>query len=249
MTVLLLTASTCIEATSNNISSSLLYFSTPTQSRLSLHRCPVYIIHGTEDGIVPFYHGEGLFNALPDTSKAAPFWAKGAGHNDIEVGMPTAYIKRLQQFVRKCDQVNYPPGQIQRPKAFSSTGTSGSKSRPQEELGRALPGRKHNRQMSASKQRKKKDTLVTNRGVHRYSSSASTNNMVATTPIKTKTRYHHPKSQDRSSSYHNPQQQQQHLRQQQYHYPSVMQNYSTDAAICGIQPGAGVESKRYAQHL
>ena len=197
----------------------------------------MYIIHGTEDGIVPFYHGKGLFNALPDTSKATPFWAKGVGHNDIEVGMPTVYIKRLQQFVRKCDQVNYPPGEIQRPKAFSfSTGTSETKSRSQEESGRALPGRKHTRQMSASKQRKKKETLVTNRGGHRYSTSASTNNMVATTPTKTKTRYHHPKSQDRSSSYHNSQQQQHHLRQQQYHYPSVMQNFSSDAAICGIQP-------------
>ena len=205
---------------------------------ISLHRCPVYIIHGTEDGIVPFYHGKGLFNALPDTSKATPFWAKGVGHNDIEVGMPTAYIKRLQQFIRNCDQVNYPPGEIQSPKAFSfSTGTSGTKSRSQEESGRALPGRKHTRQMSVSKQRKKKDTLVTNRGGHRYSTSASTNNnMVATTPTKTKTRYHHPKSQDRSLSYHNPQQQQHHLRQQQYHYPSVMQNFSSDAAICGIQP-------------
>ena len=63
------------------------------------HTCskqmPACIIHGTEDEIVPYYHGQGLFNELPDTSKAVPFWASGAGHNNIEMEMPTAYIKRL----------------------------------------------------------------------------------------------------------------------------------------------------------
>ena len=39
--------------------------------------CPVYIIHGTDDDIVPFYHGESLFNLLPDACKTVPFWARG----------------------------------------------------------------------------------------------------------------------------------------------------------------------------
>ena len=37
-----------------------------------------------------------------------PFWARGAGHNNIEMDMPTAFIKRLQQFIRQCDRLNYP---------------------------------------------------------------------------------------------------------------------------------------------
>ena len=68
----------------------------------------MYVIHGTEDEIVPFSHGEGLFEALPEPSRMVPFWAKGAAHNNIEMGMPNAYIKRLYQFIRQCDRLNYP---------------------------------------------------------------------------------------------------------------------------------------------
>ena len=32
----------------------------------------------------------------------------GAGHNNIEMEMPTAYIKRLQQFIKQCDRQLYP---------------------------------------------------------------------------------------------------------------------------------------------
>ena len=73
-----------------------------------IHRCPVYVIHGSDDTIVPFHHGQTLFQTLPDSSKTVPFWARGAGHNNIEMDMPTAYIKRLQQFIRQCDRLNYP---------------------------------------------------------------------------------------------------------------------------------------------
>ena len=72
------------------------------------YRCPVYMIHGSNDAIVPFYHGQTLFQTLPDSSKTVPFWARGAGHNNIEMDMPTAYIKRLQQFIRQCNRLNYP---------------------------------------------------------------------------------------------------------------------------------------------
>jgi len=71
-------------------------------------RCPVYVIHGTEDEIVPFYHGKALFDRLSDSSRVVPFWARGAGHNNIETEMPTAYIKRLHQFIRQCDRILYP---------------------------------------------------------------------------------------------------------------------------------------------
>ncbi|KAL3802900.1 hypothetical protein ACHAWO_004315 [Cyclotella atomus] len=80
----------------------------PNVDRVNDFTCPVYIIHGTQDEIVPFYHGEALFNLIPDSSRTVPFWARGAGHNNIEMEMPTAYIKRLQQFIRQCDRILYP---------------------------------------------------------------------------------------------------------------------------------------------
>eukprot|EP00804_Cyclotella_cryptica_P028885 CCRYP_008456-RD/>CCRYP_008456-RD protein AED:0.27 eAED:0.27 QI:381/1/1/1/0.5/0.4/5/1028/671 len=82
----------------------------PNVDRVNDFTCPVYVIHGTQDEIVPFYHGEALFNLIPDSSKTVPFWARGAGHNNIEMEMPTAYIKRLQQFIRQCDRLLYPTG-------------------------------------------------------------------------------------------------------------------------------------------
>ncbi|KAL7467176.1 hypothetical protein ACHAXS_007424 [Conticribra weissflogii] len=81
----------------------------PNVDRVKDVSCPVYVIHGTDDEIVPFYHGESLFNLLPDSSKTVPFWARGASHNNIEMEMPTAYIKRLQQFVRQCHRIHNPP--------------------------------------------------------------------------------------------------------------------------------------------
>ncbi|KAL9179058.1 hypothetical protein ACHAXT_000100 [Thalassiosira profunda] len=80
----------------------------PNIDRVGDFTCPAYVIHGSNDGIVPFYHGQTLFQNIPDTSKMVPFWARGAGHNNIEMDMPTAYVKRLQQFVRQCDRLNYP---------------------------------------------------------------------------------------------------------------------------------------------
>ncbi len=91
-------------------------------------RCPVYVIHGSHDAIVPFYHGQTLFESLPDTSKVVPFWAHGAGHNNIEMDMPTAYIKRLHQFIRQCDKLIYPKGSSSRSSRSQLLTTSNSSS-------------------------------------------------------------------------------------------------------------------------
>jgi len=110
--------------------------------------------------------------------------------------MPTAYIKRLMQFVRQCDRLNYPAGELLRTRAFSS-GSHGSgpkittsskqqrggSAHSQQELDSALhlPNnlhRKHThtRQMmsSVSKQRKKKG--------HSNSPTMVVNTMNTTTP-------------------------------------------------------------------
>lgn len=47
-------------------------------------RCPVFIVHGTQDEVVPFWHGQELFLALPQAWRSKPFWVEGAGHNNIE---------------------------------------------------------------------------------------------------------------------------------------------------------------------
>ena len=47
-------------------------------------RCPVFIVHGTQDEVVPFWHGQDLFLALHQAWRSKPFWVEGAGHNNIE---------------------------------------------------------------------------------------------------------------------------------------------------------------------
>jgi len=43
---------------------------------------PALVIHGTQDEVVPFGHGERLFAALPPERRKA-WWVEGAGHNDL----------------------------------------------------------------------------------------------------------------------------------------------------------------------
>jgi pimeloyl-ACP methyl ester carboxylesterase len=70
----------------------------PNVSRMKEIGCPTYIMHGTNDEIVPFRHGEGLHNALPENIRYPPFWAEKMGHNNIELQMTSVFIKRLQKF-------------------------------------------------------------------------------------------------------------------------------------------------------
>jgi abhydrolase domain-containing protein 17 len=56
----------------------------PNVDRIGNIACPLLIIHGTRDEVVPFSNGEGLFFAAPISWRAKPFWVEGGGHNNIE---------------------------------------------------------------------------------------------------------------------------------------------------------------------
>lgn len=45
---------------------------------------PVTIIHGTRDEVVPFWHGEGLFEKCAQEWRCKPLWVPDAGHNNVE---------------------------------------------------------------------------------------------------------------------------------------------------------------------
>lgn len=64
-------------------------------------RCPVFIIHGTQDEVVPFWHGQDLFLALSQPWRAKPFWVEGAGHNNIEALLRTtgSFVDKLNEFL------------------------------------------------------------------------------------------------------------------------------------------------------
>ena len=62
----------------------------PNVDRMANVACPVLIIHGTRDEIVPFWNGETLFLETPLCWRARPMWIDGAGHNNIEMS-PTEH--------------------------------------------------------------------------------------------------------------------------------------------------------------
>ncbi|MBD2121389.1 alpha/beta hydrolase [Trichocoleus sp. FACHB-262] len=61
-------------------------------------QCPVLIVHGTADEIIPFQHGEQLFQAARSPKQS--FWVEDANHDDlVEVAGPR-YAQQLQAFAQ-----------------------------------------------------------------------------------------------------------------------------------------------------
>ena len=67
-------------------------------------RSPVFIIHGRQDEIVPFWHGEELYLATHPRFRYQPLWVNEAGHNNIEVtlrkkGGNNLFFDHMQDFI------------------------------------------------------------------------------------------------------------------------------------------------------
>lgn len=59
-------------------------------------RCPVLVIHGEADAVVPFWHGQRLLAAAPAPKRS--LWVPGAGHNDVADVAGARYFEALQEF-------------------------------------------------------------------------------------------------------------------------------------------------------
>jgi len=58
---------------------------------------PVLIVHGRNDQIVPFWHGEKLFEKANEPKTFLPI--DGAGHNDVVLVAGKKYVAAMQEFV------------------------------------------------------------------------------------------------------------------------------------------------------
>jgi abhydrolase domain-containing protein 17 len=65
-------------------------------SKIRKLNCPVLIIHGRADSVVPFWHGERLFAMAHEPKRA--LWIDGADHNDAMIVAPAVYLKALRGF-------------------------------------------------------------------------------------------------------------------------------------------------------
>ncbi len=65
--------------------------------KISRVDCPVLIIHGMLDEVIPFSHGQRLYAAaLPPKRR---LWVEGAGHNDLIEAAGDSYWDALREFL------------------------------------------------------------------------------------------------------------------------------------------------------
>jgi abhydrolase domain-containing protein 17 len=57
---------------------------------------PLLVIHGTEDGVIPVWHGRRLYEAAPGPKRAV--WVDGAGHNDLAMVAGADHGRELADF-------------------------------------------------------------------------------------------------------------------------------------------------------
>ena len=72
-------------------------------------KCPVLVIHGTEDEVIPPSHGQRLFDAAPAPKRL--LWIEGARHNDLVSVAGAKYWQALLSFAELVeDHAPTPPG-------------------------------------------------------------------------------------------------------------------------------------------
>lgn len=73
----------------------------PNIDRMANIECPIFIIHGRRDEIVPFYHAEELYSK--SKNKYPPYYVEGAGHNNVEK-FASDYLVKIRQFIQYVDE-------------------------------------------------------------------------------------------------------------------------------------------------
>jgi hypothetical protein len=69
-------------------------------------RCPVLIIHGTGDDLVPLWHGQALYAVAREPKLG--LWVKGAGHNDLGWVAGDTYRAAVAELVRLIPEAGAP---------------------------------------------------------------------------------------------------------------------------------------------
>ena len=71
----------------------------PNLKMIKAVKCPVLIIHGTNDSVIPHGHGKGLFKLANEPKRFIP--VQGANHNDLIFKMGAErYLKTIEEFAK-----------------------------------------------------------------------------------------------------------------------------------------------------
>ncbi|ANQ05870.1 Uncharacterized protein PCOAH_00001800 [Plasmodium coatneyi] len=66
--------------------------------KIGMVPCFAFFIHGTDDKIVPFYHGLSLYEKCK--LKVHPYWVVGGKHNDIELIETKKFNQGIKSFLK-----------------------------------------------------------------------------------------------------------------------------------------------------
>ena len=66
-------------------------------SKLRQVHCPALVIHGKKDKLIPFWHGEKLYEEANEPKLS--LWVEGAGHNNVFEASGSRYGQALRDFV------------------------------------------------------------------------------------------------------------------------------------------------------
>jgi pimeloyl-ACP methyl ester carboxylesterase len=70
------------------------------ERKLAAVSCPVLVMHGRNDEVIPFAHGEALLAAVPGVKQS--LWIDGAGHNDFTEVAGPRYVQAWREFAERC---------------------------------------------------------------------------------------------------------------------------------------------------
>ncbi len=65
-------------------------------------RCPVLVMHGRNDRIIRFWHGQKLYEAAP--GKKMHLWIENGRHNDYAYAAGNDYLGAFQEFIKTLSQ-------------------------------------------------------------------------------------------------------------------------------------------------
>jgi fermentation-respiration switch protein FrsA (DUF1100 family) len=70
----------------------------PSLRRIGALRCPLLVLHGDRDDLVPLAHGQALFAAAPEPKRMVVL--RGAGHNDLLAVAGVAQARAASEWAR-----------------------------------------------------------------------------------------------------------------------------------------------------
>ncbi|CAE8594981.1 unnamed protein product, partial [Polarella glacialis] len=77
----------------------------PNDRRVRTITCPVFIMHGQRDDIIPFYHGFRLHKATQKASRWPGYFPARAGHNDLVETDMRAYFGEISSFLHDVKRI------------------------------------------------------------------------------------------------------------------------------------------------